>query len=241
MLVERALAALRTRVARPFVHRMRRPYVLRAIARASEVRLLGHRIRTDPGVFHPLYFSSSRILAAHLLTLDVRGLRVLDMGTGTGLIAVVAAARGARVTACDINSRAVALATENSARNAVATEVLESDLFEGLAGARFDLICFNIPFYAKTPRTPLEAAYYAGPNLETVHRFAKTCVRHLEPGGRVVIVYSEDCDPCRIRLAFTDQGLALAETRTTRRLFEDFFVDSYRSTQDASEPRGGRC
>ena len=86
MVARRVLAALRTRIARPLVHGVRRPYVLTAIAKASEVRLLGYRIRTDPDVFHPSYFSSSLILAGQIRELDLRGRRFLDMGTGTGLI-----------------------------------------------------------------------------------------------------------------------------------------------------------
>jgi methylase of polypeptide subunit release factors len=75
------------------------------------------------------------------------------MGTGSGPIAVLAAAAGAVVTAADVNPHAVALARQNLARNGLAGEVLESDVFSALGGRRFDLVCFNIPFTrASRPR-----------------------------------------------------------------------------------------
>ncbi len=220
---------LRRRVARPLLHRLRRPYVLRRTARAAEIRLLGYRFRTHPDVFHPVYFSSSRVLAQCVLAQSVRGLRVLDMGTGAGPIAVTAAAAGARVTACDLNPRAVALARENSVLNGLDNEILESDLFAELTDRHFDLICFNLPFYAKEPTTPLEAAFNAGCDLETVRRFARGCAGHLGEGGRVVVLFSEDCDEERILGAFTERGLSLESHQVTRRLLEDFHVVCFRS------------
>src|ERR1700722_12019214 len=73
-LVEYALRVVRRRIARPLFHGLRRPLLMRRMARPSEVRLLGHRLRTEPGVFHPLYFSSSRILAEHVVAREPRGL-----------------------------------------------------------------------------------------------------------------------------------------------------------------------
>ena len=69
-------------------------FVARATARPSEARFLGHRLLTDPQVFHPVYFLSTRILADSLRTIDLRGKRFLDMGTGSGALGIVAAAAG---------------------------------------------------------------------------------------------------------------------------------------------------
>ncbi len=220
---------LRRRVARRILHGLRRPFVLRRTARAAEVLLLGCRFRTDPAVFHPLYFSSSSILAKQVLAQSVRGLRVLDMGTGAGPIAVAAASAGAQVTACDINPRAVALARENSALNGLNSEIVESDLFAELSDRQFDLICFNLPFYARDPVTPLDAAFNAGCHLETVRRFALGCTHHLDVGGRVLVLFSEDCDTERILRAFRETGFTLESTRVTRSLLEDFHVVCFRS------------
>jgi len=198
------------------------------MSRASEVQFLGYPLGTQPGVFHPTYFSSSRILAEQLLERSVRGLRVLDMGTGSGPIAIALAAAGAIVTACDRNPEAVALTRENVTRNLLDVVVLESDLFAALEGLSFDLIDFNVPFYPTEPTTHFEAAFRAGNNLETIRRFAAGCAGHLSTNGRVVIVFSEDCDRAAIHRAFADTGFSLADERTKRSLLEDFHVASFR-------------
>jgi release factor glutamine methyltransferase len=150
------------------------------------------------------------------------------MGTGAGPIAVALAAAGAVVSACDINPRAVALARANAASNGLDVEVLESDLFSAVPGRRFDLIDFNIPFYPTEPTTHFEAAFRAGKGLGTVRRFADGARDHLAEGGRVVIVFSEDCDRPEILGAFRETGFLLEYERTTRRMLEDFHVASFR-------------
>jgi release factor glutamine methyltransferase len=228
MVVARALGAVRRRIARPFLHGLRRPMLLRRMERASEVRLLGHRLRTDPTVFHPVYFSSSRLLAEHLVARPLRGLSFLDMGTGAGPIAIAAAAAGANVTACDVNPRAVALARENAALNGLQPEIVESNLFAALPNRRFDLICFNIPFYPREPVSALDAAFYAGRELETVRRFAADCAHHLRGDGRVVVIFSEDCDGELILSLFAERGLCLESKYVSRKLLECFHIVWFR-------------
>ena len=125
---------------------------------------------TDPDVLHPVYFRSTRVLIEALQRLNVAGKRVLDMGSGSGAIGIFAALQGALVTACDINPRAVSLTRENLSRNQIDAEVFQSDLFSALEGRLFDLICFNIPFYAGEPRTMFEP--WGGPSLRIVRAFA---------------------------------------------------------------------
>ncbi len=73
--------------------------------------------------------------------------RVLDLGTGCGFQALLAARHSARVTATDANPRALAFARFNAALNGLTNiEFLEGDLFEPVASDRFDLIVANPPF-----------------------------------------------------------------------------------------------
>ena len=83
--------------------------------------------------------------------------RVLDMGTGSGVNAILAASRSHDVVGVDINPHAVAAATRNAERNNVAgrTRFYESDVFERVDGS-FDLIMFDPPFRWFRPRDVLE-------------------------------------------------------------------------------------
>ena len=193
--------------------------------------MLGRRLLTDPEVLHPVCFRSTRVLIDVLPTLDVAGKRFLDMGSGSGAIGVFAASHGATVTACDINPQAVALTRENLRRHRVGAEVFESDLFSALGGRVFDVICFNIPFYAGEPRTPFEAALFGGNELKTVRLFAAGCPGFLAPGGQVLVVFSEDADRDNILSHFSAAGLSIVNERITHRLFERFHVVIFRGGQ----------
>lgn len=199
-------------------------WVRRRMAAPSEVELRGRRLLTAPEVFHPIYFLSTRILVDWFARRDLRGKRFLDMGTGSGSVGIFAAAAGAEVTACDVNPHAVANARENARRNGVTVEVLQSDTFAALGGRRFDVIAFNLPFYAGTPRSHLEAAFYAGDDFATVRAFAAGCPEHLEPGGMVVVIFAEESGRDGILSMFAAAGLVPIEQQTTAKLFERFYV-----------------
>ena len=78
------------------------------------------------------------------------GASVLDMGTGSGAIAVAIAHTrpDARVTALDASADALDIARANAAANGVTVRFLHSDWFAALAGERFDLIVSNPPYIA---------------------------------------------------------------------------------------------
>jgi release factor glutamine methyltransferase len=83
--------------------------------------------------------------------------RVLDVGTGSGAIALAIADEhpGARVTGIDVSAEALSLARENSARTGVAIELLEIDLLSGLTGADWDLVVSNPPYVRPDEATGL--------------------------------------------------------------------------------------
>ncbi len=116
----------------------------------------------------------------------------LEMGTGTGLVAVHAANLGAKVTAVDINPHAVDCARRNAARNNVRLEVVRSDLFDKVPGS-FDVIAFNPPYLPgeTTSTTWIEKAWSGGnEGSEVATRFLQDAWRHLNPGGRIYMILS---------------------------------------------------
>lgn len=215
------------RVCRRLFHRVYHPYALRQIAKPVTT-LRGLTLLTDPEVFHPVHFLSTPVFVDYLATLDVAGKRLLDMGTGSGTVGIFAARRGARVTACDINPRAVALARDNARRNGAEMEILESDLFSSLGGRMFDLICFNLPFWRGQPATPFEAALFGGPGFETIAAFAVGCRDALAPGGSVAVIFSEDSGKDQMVSLFTRAGFVPIDDRAGRRFFERFHLMRFR-------------
>ncbi len=174
-----------------------RLWALPRMSRTDSVSMLGFTLVIEPGVFHPALFFSSAILAKHLLTLDLRDRRVLDMGTGSGILALCAARRGARVVALDVNPAAVQCAEENVRRNGLESmvRVAAGDLFDTLdAAERFDLIIWNPPFYPRAAGSPGAMAWNAGEEFGVLRRFAGSARPHLIDYGEILMIVTSDVD-----------------------------------------------
>ena len=119
------------------------------------------------------------------------GERVLELGSGAGLAAVLAARAGAHVVATDIRPEAVACTRDNAARNGVRVDAREGDGFAPVRGMRFDLIATSPPQMPTPPgfeRDDAEAAAdNGGPDgWALLERLILECPAYLTPGGRLV-------------------------------------------------------
>jgi release factor glutamine methyltransferase len=121
------------------------------------------------------------------------GERVLEIGTGIGLAAILAARAGCRVVATDIVPAAVDCARENAVLNGVGdrVDVRLGDCFAPVSGLRFDVICTSPPQMPTPPGRdrddPVAAADNGGVDgWEPLERVIAGAPAHLEPGGRLV-------------------------------------------------------
>ncbi len=136
-------------------------------------------------------------MLARVLREEIGGRRasVLDLCTGTGALAVVAASAGAEATAIDISRRAVLNVRLNALLNGVRVKPLRGDLFAPVAGRRFDVIVTNPPYVPapdeRLPERGLERAWQAGLDGRVlIDRICASVASHLAPGGAVLIVPS---------------------------------------------------
>jgi release factor glutamine methyltransferase len=170
---------------------------------------LGHTFAVPPEVYppHPLGL-------AELVRAEVRsGERVLDLGTGSGVNAVVAAAAGADVLAVDVNPVAVGCARANAAANGVAgrVDVRESDVFDAVDG-RFDLVVFDPPFRWFAPRDLWERGT-ADENYEALTRFFAEVGERLTPAGRILLGFGTTGDIDYLHELIERAALAVEELR----------------------------
>ncbi|MFG2989264.1 HemK2/MTQ2 family protein methyltransferase [Streptomyces sp. NPDC048257] len=150
-----------------------------------------------PGVYQP---QADTILLAEALAQEDIGPRTdaLEIGTGTGALALHAAGRGARVTAVDVSWPAVATARLNSLRRRLPLRVLHGDFMARAAGHRFDLVLANPP-YVPAPGDGLpsrgpERAWDAGPDGRAIiDRICASAPALLRPGGTLLMVHSGMC------------------------------------------------
>jgi release factor glutamine methyltransferase len=158
----------------------------------------GFRLTVRPTVFHPRFFVSSERFAAFIDGLDLRGKRVVDVGTGTGILALAAARAGAdSVVAADINPNASLNAEENARANGFGGRVagLCSNLLAALAPRPlFDVILSSPPKHAGEPRDLTDRGWHAGPAFRDVAALFDQARERLKPGGRLYVMVSSDSD-----------------------------------------------
>ncbi|MDH0143739.1 peptide chain release factor N(5)-glutamine methyltransferase [Aquipseudomonas alcaligenes] len=130
--------------------------------------------------------------------------RVLDLGTGSGAIALALASErgGWQVTGVDRIAEAVALAERNRQRLKLNNaEFRQSSWFDGLAGERFDLILSNPPYIAADDRhlgegdvrfEPLSALVAGVDGLDDIRQIIAQAPRHLQAGGWLLLEHGYD-------------------------------------------------
>jgi len=163
--------------------------------------------------------------------------RLLDMGTGSGAIAVAVAHTrpDATVTALDVSEAALDIAQANAAANGARVRFVRSDWYAALGAERFDLIASNPPYIASGDRhlgegdlrfEPTGALTDHADGLSALRIIIDGAPVHLEPGGWLLLEHGYD------------QAEAVRALLTARGFTE---VQSWRDLAGIERVSGGRC
>lgn len=164
------------------------------ISKERNVKIRDMVLKIPVGVFHPSLFFSTKFLLQYVDSQQLNGLKVLELGAGSGLLSVAMAKQGAIVTASDISEKACHAVRENGLKNNVSIEVIHSDLFEKFEKRTFDLILINPPYYPNKPKTEAENAWFCGENFEYFQNLFSQLKDFLATNGQAIMVLSEDCN-----------------------------------------------
>jgi release factor glutamine methyltransferase len=233
-------ADLLTHPERPLPEEQRYAYD-RAIARRQQhepiqyitgvQEFYGRPFRVNPAVLIPRpetehLVETALALEAGEAALALESLRILDIGTGSGILAVTLALQypQATVTATDISSAALSIARLNAHTHGVASRIrfLESDLLDVVRGESFHLIVSNPPYVAndeplapEVVRFEPHTALFAGPDGLTLYRrLIPAAAAALAPGGHLLLEIGQGQQPAI-------EQLLLAAQLTAIRFFPD--------------------
>lgn len=182
----------------------------KAIKTDSVYRYQSIRLQVPDGVFHPRYFTSTRLLRNWVEREVTSSMRVLELGCGSGIVSLVAAQKGAEVVASDISSLAVNTLKQNAADNKLNVKVIQSDLWNEITEKPFDVVLVNPPFYPKNPQKEADKMWYCGEDFDYFKKFFEQLKKRV-PTEKVIMVLSDDCDLSAIRELGRNQGFSLVE------------------------------
>ncbi len=186
----------------------------------------GLLIYTHPEVYEP---AEDTFLLAKNLEIQRKD-EVLEIGTGTGLIAVYTAQRTKNVIATDINEHAIKCALKNTISNKTYNlELRHGDLFEPLQGEKFDLILFNTPYLPTSEDEKLDDelnnAFDGGlDGRKTIDKFIDDVTDYLKEGGRVQLVQSSLSDNEKTLQRLEEMGFEAEITAREKCFFEEIVV-----------------
>ena len=155
---------------------------------------MGLKFAVDSRVLIPRQDTETLCEQALTFLRGYTGAEVLDLCTGSGAIAISVARLqpGLRVTATDMSSDALSVASENAHLNGVYVRFMQGDLFEPVAGERFDAILCNPPYLTADDMVHLQTEVACEPRMALFggedglmfyRRLAHEVYGHLKPGG----------------------------------------------------------
>ena len=172
----------------------------------GEVEFYGLRFRVTPDVLIPRPETERVVETVIELARRFSDPRIVDIGCGSGAIAVALAHSlpNAQLAATDISPTALAIARENAARNGVADRIrfVQGDLLAPLAGEQFEIVASNPPYVANADRASLAVevrdhepalALFAGEDgLTVIRRLIPDAFAALVSGGFLVMEIGHD-------------------------------------------------
>lgn len=185
----------------------------------GEKEFYGRRFAVSPDVLVPRPETETLVQQA-LDRLRARpAAHVLDLGTGSGCIAITLALESppARVLAVDRSAAALAVAAANARRLGAAVEFRRSDWFDAVTG-RFDLIVGNPPYVAAADphlpalrHEPRQALVAGADGLDDLRRIVAAAPAHLQAGGWLIVEHGHD-QAADVRALYAQAGFVEIET-----------------------------
>jgi release factor glutamine methyltransferase len=206
------------------VSRTYRPLLEKYLTKSRVYLYRGVKISVTPGVFHPGFFTSTKMLWRQIGKLAIQGKSLLELGAGSGLISVSAAKQGARVTATDINPAAIRCLEINRLQNEVELNIIRSDLFRNIPRQSFDIIAINPPYYKKTPQSMADYAWFCGENGEYFEQLFNDLGDYIHGNSTVLMVLCDGCDLEMILTLASRHGFLCNCVLSQQNLLETNFI-----------------
>jgi release factor glutamine methyltransferase len=191
----------------------------------GEAEFRGHVFQVSPEVLIPRPETEVLIELALQKLHGIDNPHILDLGTGSGIVAISLALEcpGARLSAVDLSAGAVSVARNNAGRLGARVDFRQGSWFDPVPGERFDLIVANPPYIADgdphlalnglpfEPQIALTDQAPGGNGLACIRQIVGSAAAHLKPGGWLLFEHGYD-QAAASRNLLTAAGLKAAFT-----------------------------
>ena len=208
-----------------------RPYILWYTSKKRSFRWNEIYIEVNAGVFHPGLFFSTKILLSYLEKKELKGLNILELGAGSGIISLYVASKGAQVLASDINPEAIENIRQNVLlnyelvkQNSGTIQVAESDLFKNIEKLKYDFILLNPPFYRGVVNKLSDYAWYCGPNLNFFSDLFAGLDEYSNAKTEVLMILSQDAELIEIRKLAEEKQYDLICVHKQKNMLETNYI-----------------
>lgn len=176
-----------------------KPLLVRYLSKTRTYSYKGIHLEVPPGVFHPGFFFSTKLLLHYISKEHLDGKTFLELGAGSGLLSIYAAKKDAVVVASDISPASVKCIEANAEENNVEITIIQSDVFKNVPQQGFDFILVNPPYYKRNPSSFSDYGWYCGENGEYFQKLFKDLHNYLNQNSKVLMVLCDGCDLAMIR------------------------------------------
>lgn len=206
------------------IHPLLKRLVNLYLSRPRNYKHKGFVIKVLPGIFHPGLFFSTKIFIEFLETIELKNKEVLELGAGSGLMALFCAQKQAVVTASDINPIAIEGIKQNARTNKQNIEAVVSDLFDDLLANKFEVILINPPYYPRTPKKMNEHAWFCGHEFEYFHKLFRQLGEISSTKFAAFMILSEDCQMEKILSIAKENNLVNEQVYSKRIMMEHNYI-----------------
>jgi len=149
-----------------------------------------------------------------------KGMKILDIGTGSGIQAETAIKKGAKVLASDINQESVDFVNKKGIKT------IQSNLFKDIKG-KFDLIIFNPPYLPNDKREDEQSSISTTggkKGYEIIEKFLKEVKKYLNENGKILLVFSSLTNKQKINLIIKENNFKFKILEIKRFDFEEIYI-----------------
>jgi release factor glutamine methyltransferase len=184
-----------------FYRNILKPLYKLYLRRDRNTRFKNFRLKIFKGVFHPKLFFSTGYFYSFIEKLQLKDKKFLELGSGSGILSMLAYSKGAHVTATDIDDKALENTRYNFSKNFSPLDnlrLIHSDVFENIPVSKFDVIVINPPYYFKKVEHFSQRAWYCGANGEYFEKLFSRIKDYMHDGTEVYMILNEKCEIARI-------------------------------------------